>query len=98
MSQAIARPAGLGDVAEVARISRAAYEVYLERLGRAPKPMVQDYSAAVGRGEVSVLEQDGSVIGVLVLEEKPDHLLIYSIALAPAFQGQGHGKHLMKYA
>lgn len=60
--------------------------------------MIQDYTEPVANGEVSILEVDGTPAGVLVLKKLPDHLLIYSIALMPAFQGQGHGKQLMQTA
>jgi ribosomal protein S18 acetylase RimI-like enzyme len=98
MPSTIIRPAQLIDTPLVATISRAAYHIYPDRLGRQPKPMIQDYSGPVANGEVSILEVDGTPVGVLILATKPDHLLIYSVALMPASQGKGHGKRLMRTA
>ena len=92
------RPARRDDIDLVARISRAAYAVYIDRLGREPKPMVEDYAVPIERGDVSVLEIDGAAAGVLVVRDAPDHLLIYSIALDPSHQGRGLGQRLMRYA
>jgi ribosomal protein S18 acetylase RimI-like enzyme len=94
----VIRLARADEVDIVARISRDAYAIYLDRLGPEPKPMVQDYAAPIQRAEVSILELDGVAAGVLVLEKKPDHLLIYSIALDPAFQGRGLGTELMRFS
>lgn len=98
MARVIIRLARPDEVDQVAKISRDAYAIYLERLGREPKPMVQDYAEPIQRAEVSILEQDGVPAGVLLLQKNPDHLLIYSIALVPAFQGLGLGKQLMRFA
>jgi len=94
----VLRPATAADLHAVTRISRDAYQIYLDRLGREPKPMVQDYAPVIARGEVTILETGGEPAGVLVLEDAEDHLLIYSIALDPAVQGKGFGKVLMAEA
>jgi GNAT superfamily N-acetyltransferase len=79
--------------AEAARdVSAAAYlPVYLPLYGRPPMPAREDYGPRIARGEVWVVEVDGRLAAVLVLERRADHLLLYSIAIHPAFQGQGLG-------
>jgi ribosomal protein S18 acetylase RimI-like enzyme len=92
------RKARPDDLANITRITREAYAIYVERLGREPKPMLRDYMSAIEAGDVSLLDVEDALAGVLVLEREPDHILIYSIALAPTFQGQGFGKTLMDFA
>jgi ribosomal protein S18 acetylase RimI-like enzyme len=87
------------DLEAVQSISADAYiRAYLPVIGAIPKPAREDYHARVERGEVWVLEADGSVVGLIVLEEQPDHLLVYSIAVRPDRQGRGYGKVLLRFA
>jgi ribosomal protein S18 acetylase RimI-like enzyme len=44
------------------------------------------------------LEAEGNVVGLIVSEEQPDHLLVYSIAVRPDRQGRGCGKALLRFA
>lgn len=37
-------------------------------------------------------------LGVLVIEEKPGHLLIYSVAVVPDMAGRGYGSALLAFA
>lgn len=92
------RPAAIADLAAVTDCTRRAYRIYVERLGYEPKPMLADYSDAASSGLVWVLEQDGATVGALVLDALEDHLLIYSVAVIPENQGQGHGRRMMDFA
>lgn len=76
---------------------RAAYAKYIPRLGREPAPMLDDYAARIAAGEAWVLEQDGALVGALVLEDEPDALMLYNIAVAPTAQGQGVGRRLIAF-
>lgn len=91
------RPAGSGDVAAIERIVESAYGVYVERIGMRPGPMGDDYARRVGDGLVSVAD-DGGVIGLLVLIEEPDALLIENLAVDPSRQGEGIGRALLAFA
>ena len=83
----------------VRRISADAYTpAYLEAIGVVPKPATEDYGPRIERHEVWVLESDSEPIGVLVLEEMPDHLLLYSVAVSPPHQGRGHATALLRFA
>ena len=44
------------------------------------------------------MEVEGEPTGVAVLEERADHLLIYSIAVKPDAQGKGYGTALLDLA
>jgi hypothetical protein len=55
---------------------RAAFDVYVARIGRQPAPMTADYRAAVASSRVWVVDADGEVAGVAVNEVHDDHLLL----------------------
>ena len=61
------RIAVAADVPEVARIVKAAYRHYIRRIGRPPRPMLDDYCARVSERVVWVIEDRTSVVGILVL-------------------------------
>ncbi len=93
-------PATPGDLDEVVALTRAAYQPYTEMLGAPPLPVTTDYTPRIAAGEVWLLRRrdPAAVTGLLVLELHEDHGMIYSVAVAPGFQGQGHGVRLIKHA
>ncbi len=87
------------DRTAVEAIVIAAYSIYVERIGKAPGPMLDDYAGLIAAGAVSVLEDpDGAVAAILVLLPKPDHLLLDNIAVRPDRQGRGLGRRLIAFA
>src|SRR5271169_1960140 len=89
------RRAGKEDCAVIEAIVAAAYSVYVERIGKPPGPMLDDYRGLIGAGAVSVFEADGTITALIVLLLKPDHLLLDNIAVRPDRQGQGLGRRLV---
>ena len=74
----------------VGRINAAAYlPAYLPVIDAAPKPAHEDYGAWISRGEAWLAEVDAVPAGVLVLDRRSDHLLVYSVAVLPKHQGRG---------
>lgn len=67
-------------------------------LGAPPIPVTEDYAPRIERGEAWLLEQDEQPAGLIVLERHPDHAMIFSVAVSPAFQGNGHGIALLNHA
>ena len=98
MTGAVLRPATDADAASISECSRLAYVTFVERIGYEPKPMVEDYAAHIAKGRVWVLDRDGTVTGVLVLIPEDEHLLVYSVAVSPARQGEGIGRAMMEFA
>lgn len=93
------RRAAPGEHAVVGAIVHEAYEPYIERIGKPPGPMLDDYPALIEAGAVRVLEEPGGSIGaILVLLPKPDHLLLDNIAVRKDRQGQGLGRRLITFA
>src|ERR1700681_1858837 len=85
------RRATSSDIDIVRGISSEAYLPYEAEIGIVPIPAVEDYGPRINRGEVWLLEEDREAVGLAVLEQRPDHLFVYSIAVRPDRQGEGHG-------
>ncbi|MEJ5282705.1 GNAT family N-acetyltransferase [Pseudomonas sp. MYb541] len=92
------RPATAADVAAIEAIVQAAYSPYIERIGREPGPMLEDYRQLVQNAGVHVLENAGSVQGFIILLDDGDTLLLDNLAVAPDAQGLGYGRLLMDFA
>ena len=93
------RTARPDDRAAVEAIVEAAYSVYVERIGKPPGPMLDDYAELIEAGAVSVIEDgDGAIAALIVLLAKPDHLLLDNIAVRPDRQGRGLGRRLVAFA
>ena len=83
----------------IQRISADAYvPAYMAALGTIPKPATEDYGTRIEKGEVWILEVEGEPTGVAVLEERADHMLVYSIAVKPDAQPKGYGTALLDFA
>jgi len=96
---AMIRPANDRDRAAVEAIVHTAYSIYVERIGKAPGPMLDDYARLIDEGSVSVLEApDGAIAALIVLLPRPDHLLLDNIAVRPDHQGRGLGRRLVAFA
>lgn len=60
--------------------------------------MLDDYQALIDTGRVTVIEVDGIVQGLLVLIPQGEEMLLDNVAVAPAAQGLGLGRLLLKFA
>jgi GNAT superfamily N-acetyltransferase len=92
------RTARIEDCAAIEAIVQAAYAVYIPRVGRKPRPMLDDYAALIRDRFVHVFEEDGVICGIVVLIPKESMLLIDNIAVTPSAQGRGRGRILMEFA
>lgn len=89
------RRATIADVEAVTAFQQAAYDKNRALLGVEPLPLLADYSDVIDSHETWLLESNGGVEGVLILDARPDDLLIWSIATAPAAQKRGVGRALL---
>ena len=93
------RRANPADRATVESIVNEAYAIYVDRIGKPPGPMLDDYGALIEAGAVHVLEPVGQpVSAIIVLLEQPDHLLLDNIAVRRDHQGKGFGRQLIAFA
>jgi len=86
------------DAAEMKACVQAAYQHYVDRIGKPPGPMLDDYSQVVARHQAFVAKRKGRVVGVLVLILKCDGILMDNVAVYPEYQGRGLGRRLIKFA
>lgn len=90
--------ANLDEVPRIEALVRAAYALYVERIGREPAPMNADHTSAVVAGRVLLARAGADLVGVLVTEPHGDHLLIENLAVDPRAQGTGIGHALLERA
>ncbi|QQD57347.1 GNAT family N-acetyltransferase [Pseudomonas fluorescens BBc6R8] len=92
------RPATGDDIAAIEAIVHAAYSPYIQRIGRKPGPMLDDYRQQVAAERVHVLESAGQVRGFVVLIHHDEYLLLDNLAVDPGAQGLGYGRLLLDFA
>jgi len=92
------RRAGAADAPAVRALTREAYAKWVPLIGREPKPMTADYAEAARRHRIDMLYLDGELAGLIETIPEADHVLIENVAVAPAFQGRGLGRHLLAHA
>ncbi|MFI6623961.1 GNAT family N-acetyltransferase [Streptomyces sp. NPDC050528] len=89
------RVAVVADVPAVKAVTDVAYRPYIARIGVVPQPMEADHLANVVAGRVFVTGEP--VIGLVVIEERGDHLFLDSIAVHPEAHGTGVGRRLLEF-
>ena len=71
---------------------------YIERIGRQPGPMLEDYDEVIRRSQVHVAIADGRVVGAIVLQVTEEGFYVDNVSVRPAVKGQGVGRLLLKLA
>lgn len=93
------RRAKQGDVADIIVITNASYQMYVERMGKKPAPMLADYAALVEHETVFVsTDPIDRVTGFVVIVARQQSALIETVAVRVEMQGQGIGRALMQFA
>jgi ribosomal protein S18 acetylase RimI-like enzyme len=92
------RPATVDDAADVLDLVNAAYGHYVERLGMLPGPMTLDYAEVLRDRQATVAEQDGTIVGVVVLGVDDEGFFVENVATHPAHRGVGLGRALLEHA
>ncbi|MGM4909674.1 GNAT family N-acetyltransferase [Rhizobium sp. 768_B6_N1_8] len=91
------RLATIADLPAVVALTTAAYQPYTDLFGCPPIPVTEDYKPRIEHGEVWLREADGAVAGLSVVERHVDHVMLFSIAVSPDFQGAGHGVAMLRW-
>ena len=92
------RLAAAEDLQTIMDVTDAAYAPFVAVLGHTPQPMEIDYAPKIEAGEVWLLDVDGQPVGMIVVVDEADCLLIYSVAVRPQFQKRGLGRRLLAWA
>jgi ribosomal protein S18 acetylase RimI-like enzyme len=82
----------------IEEIVTLAYVHYVERIGKPPGPMLDNYGALIASGTVNVLAEASGVEALIVLVPKPDHLLLDNVAVRPNRQRRGYGRQMIAFA
>jgi GNAT superfamily N-acetyltransferase len=91
------RPARAEEAPALRQMVRAAYAHYVPLLDREPAPMLDDYAARIADQQAFVLEADGALQGVAVLEDGEEGLFLDNIAVVPSAQGKGLGRQMLAW-
>ena len=92
------RRATAADVPRLTELVEAAYGHYVERIGRLPRPMTDDYANVVRDFEVTVAELGGEIVGLLALGINDEGFVVDNVAVDPSHQGSGVGRTLLELA
>ncbi len=92
------RRATLEDLTALVALQRAAYARNRDILGVEPLPLLADYRDVLARYETWVVDGGDGLDAALILESRPDDLLIWSVATALGARGRGLGRRLLAHA
>jgi RimJ/RimL family protein N-acetyltransferase len=92
------RRARADEAGKITAFQRAAYARNRTIMGVEPIPLQADYAKILSDYEVWLHENGDALTGVLILEPRPDDLLIWSVATAPDARGSGLGNRLLAAA
>lgn len=92
------RRAEAADVAALATLQQHAYAPNRATLGVEPIPLLFDYGTVLACYEVWLAGGPAEPEAALILDPRPDHLLVWSLATAPQAQGRGLGAALLAAA
>lgn len=92
--------ATVDDVPAIIMMVDAAYSKYIDRMGKRPAPMDEDYYSVVQTSPTFVFKEDGITIGAIMIscDNEANSVMINNLVVDPAAQGRGLGRVLMNYA
>lgn len=86
------------DAAGVAACVCEAYIHYIERIGRQPGPMLEDYAEVIRRSMVHVATEGAKVVGAIVLQITDKGFYVDNVAVRPSVLRKGVGRQLLELA
>ena len=98
MKDTIVRIANPGDVPAITACVCEAYVHYIERIGKRPGPMLEDFQETVSTAQVHVVESNGRIVGVAVLLVTDEGFYLDNVAVRPSAKGTGVGRTLLELA
>lgn len=98
MSELSIRPAKSDDAPGIVACVCEAYAHYIERIGRQPGPMLEDYEEVIQQSQVHVGTAGDKVVGAIVLKATDEGFYIDNVSVRPSVKGKGIGRTLLKLA
>ena len=92
------RPAVSDDAPSITATVCAAHLPYIERIGKQPGPMLQDYAATLSDYQAHVAIQDNMVVGAILVKITDEGFYVDNVAVRPAVKGLGVGRQLLELA
>jgi ribosomal protein S18 acetylase RimI-like enzyme len=93
------RRATAEDADKLTALARSAYARHVAVIGREPMPMTADWGRLLSEQEIWIVDgPSGEAMASLALDVQADHVMIWSVAVAPNDQRRGLGRRLMAFA
>jgi len=89
------RRAVASDVDAISLCAKEAYHKYVERIGKAPAPMVADFATAVDAQQVLIACTDETLLGYVVFYQTGNSMHLENVAVFPDVAGTGIGRQLI---
>src|SRR5258705_13998612 len=81
MSEVVVRPAQPEDAPGIAACVCEAYVHYIERIGKQPGPMLEDYSEVIQQSQVHVAAAGSKIVGAIVLKVTNEGFYVDNVAV-----------------
>lgn len=91
------RPATLDDVPSITACAVAAYEMYVERIGKIPAPMQANFTEQLQTHSIDVIAHNETLMGYVVHKDQGHQTLLENVAVFPQFAGRGYGRMLIDH-
>ena len=98
MSTVEVRPARPEDAPGITASVCEAYIHYIERIGKQPGPMLENYADVIRQFQVHVAVADSKVVGAIILKITDEGYYLDNVAVRPSVKGQGVGRLLLELA
>jgi ribosomal protein S18 acetylase RimI-like enzyme len=91
--------ANIEDIPMIKSMVDDAYSPYIERIGRPPAPMSEDWKLALQTHNVLMLRDSGRVVGSITFhdDDASDTLKIDNVVVHPMAQGHGYGRFMINH-
>lgn len=89
------RPARLNDIPAIKDCAKAAYEMYVERIGREPAPMQANFAGLLKSHQMDVFVHENELAGYVAYIVEDNAVLLENVAVHPRFAGHRIGRRLI---
>ncbi|KAJ5496550.1 Acyl-CoA N-acyltransferase [Penicillium fimorum] len=88
------------DIPTIKAMIDAAYSKYIERIGKPPAPMTQDWDGVIRTHQVLILRDNERIVGSITFREdkQTNSLKLNNVVVDPKVQSRGYGSYMIKYA